>query len=87
MWLSEQREEAIDEIKKYLIPGAQKSKGAKDLLPSMGFTLIDDRVKVRVTMLPIPVITAAGVRIPESAGGMWAPQSKYIMICFEVYCV
>lgn len=53
----------------------------------MGFTLIDDRVKVRVTKLPIPVITAAGVRIPESAGGVWAPQSKYIMICFEVYCV
>lgn len=46
----------------------------------MGFTLVDDRVKVRVTKLPIPVITAAGVRIPESAGGMWAPQSKCIML-------
>lgn len=72
--------EAIEKIKTYLIPGAQKSKGAKDLLPAMGFTLQDERVKVRVTKLPIPVMTAAGVRIPESAGGNWAPPSKCIAL-------
>ncbi|KAL7520247.1 hypothetical protein ACHAWX_004980 [Stephanocyclus meneghinianus] len=68
------RHKAIEEIRRFVTPGAQKSKGEKDLLPSLGFVLSDSRVRVRVTKLPLPVITAAGLRIPESAGGMWAPQ-------------
>lgn len=70
------RHTAIEEIRRYLIPGAQKSQGGKDLLPSLGFTLSDSRVSVRINKLPLPVITAAGIKIPESMGGHWAPQSK-----------
>jgi hypothetical protein len=73
---SDVRHKAIEEIRRFVTPGAQKSKGEKDLLPALGFVLSDSRIKVRVTKLPLPVITAAGLRIPESAGGMWAPQSK-----------
>eukprot|EP00804_Cyclotella_cryptica_P022927 CCRYP_018744-RA/>CCRYP_018744-RA protein AED:0.29 eAED:0.29 QI:71/1/1/1/1/0.85/7/1036/740 len=68
------RHKAIEEIRRFVTPGAQKSKGGKDLLPALGFVLSDQRIRVRVTKLPLPVMTAAGVRIPESAGGMWAPQ-------------
>lgn len=79
---SEERHQAIEEIRKYLIPGA-KSKSGKDLLPALGFVLNDSKVRVGVKKLPLPVITAAGVRVPESAGGMWAPQSKmFIMLSF-----
>lgn len=78
------RHKAIEEIRRFVTPGAQKSKGEKDLLPSLGFVLSDSRVRVRVTKLPLPVITAAGLRIPESAGGMWAPQSKLFALVISV---
>lgn len=72
------RHNAIEEITRFLTPGAQKSKDGRDLLPALGFECSNSRVKVRVTKLPLPVISAAGLKIPESAGGMWAPQSKCI---------
>ena len=79
-WTPDVRHAAIEEIRRYLIPGEQKSRGGGDLLPALGFTLKDSRVRVGVTKLPLPVMSAAGVKIPASAGGMWAPQSEW-------YCV
>jgi len=66
------RHEAIEEMRRYLLPGAQKSQGG-GLLPALGIGLLDERVVVNVTKLPLPVIVAAGVRIPEGQGGNWAP--------------
>ena len=79
-WTPDVRHAAIEEIRRYLIPGEQKSRGGGDLLPALGFTLKDSRVRVGVTKLPLPIMSAAGVKIPASAGSMWAPQS-------ELYCL
>lgn len=43
----EKRNEAIEEIKAFLIPGAQKTKNAGGLLPACGIVLKEDRLQVR----------------------------------------
>lgn len=78
------RFEGIQEIRRYLIPGAQKTRGVGGgLLTSLGFGLADELVKVRVTKLEPPVISVAGLAVPDHMGGMWAPISK---ICFNIVC-
>lgn len=83
----EVRFKGIQEMRRNLIPGAQKSRGGSSglsgggggkggLLPSLGFVLADELIKVNVMKLDLPVISAAGVRIPEKMGGSWAPASK-----------
>ena len=74
---------AIDEMRGYLIPGAQKGKGGRGgnrggggLLAALGFMLADELVKVKVTKLELPVITVAGMTVPSNMGGMWAPISE-----------
>jgi len=69
-----ERNEAIEEMKRYLVPRAQKTKGVGGgLLPAVGIVLKDERLKVKVDCLPMPVIKAAGVLIPSDRGAMWAP--------------
>jgi len=69
-----ERHEAIEEMKRYLTPGAQKTKGAGGgLLPAIGLVLSDERVKCQVEVLPLPLIKAAGLEIPKDKGMMWAP--------------
>lgn len=69
-----ERHDAIEEIKRYLVPGAQKTKGAGGgLLPALGIVLSDQRMKVGVEVLPLPLIRAAGMEIPKEKGHMWAP--------------
>ncbi len=69
-----QRHEAIEEMRKYLVPGAQKTKGVGGgLLPALGIILEDSRMKVDVEVLPLPLLKAAGVEIPKEKGNMWAP--------------
>lgn len=68
------RHEGIEEMKRYLTPGAQKTKGAGGgLLPALGVVLGEERVRVDVNCLTLPRIMAAGIQVPESRGGMWAP--------------
>mmetsp|Transcript_21287 Transcript_21287/g.46192 ORF Transcript_21287/g.46192 Transcript_21287/m.46192 type:complete len:966 (-) Transcript_21287:493-3390(-) len=67
------RYEGIEEMKKYLTPGGQKSRTGGGLLTSLGFGLVDKLIQVAVTKLELPVITAAGVQVPAHMGGMWAP--------------
>ena len=70
------RNEAIEEIRRYLTPGAQKTKGnGGGLLPALGFTLSDSRLVVNVTKLELPIIEAAGVRVPADRGAQWTPMS------------
>jgi len=70
----DERNRAIDEIRRYLIPGAQKTKGVGGgLLPATGIILGEDRLTVPVTMMPLPMIIAAGVQVSERQAGMWAP--------------
>lgn len=69
-----ERSDAIDEMKRYLVPRAQKTKGVGGgLLPAVGIVLKDARLKVKVDCLPLPVMKAAGVLIPKEKGAMWAP--------------
>lgn len=67
------RYEGIDEMKRYLIPGAQKNRTGGALLTSLGFGLVDKLINVPVTKLELPAIIAAGVQVPAHMGGMWAP--------------
>jgi PAZ domain. len=69
-----ERNEAIEEMRKYLIPGGQKTKGfGGGLLPSLGIILEDSRVKVQAEVLPLPLLSAAGITIPKEKSQMWAP--------------
>lgn len=68
------RHDAIEEIKRYLTPGAQKTRGpGGGLLPALGIVLQDERIKVDVEVLPLPLMKAAGMTIPPEKGSMWAP--------------
>jgi len=70
----DERNRAIDEIKRFLIPGAQKTKGVGGgLLPAMGIILGTSRLKVPVVEMQVPLIVAAGVQVPQRSAGMWAP--------------
>ena len=69
----EARNEAIEKIRSYLIPGAQKTKGGGGLLPALGVVLRDDRLKAKAQVLPIPMMMAAGVTVPKEKGENWAP--------------
>lgn len=68
------RHEAMEEMRRYLVPKAQKTRGTGGgLLPAIGIVLKDKRIPVKVDCLPMPVITAAGVPIPPERAAMWAP--------------
>jgi hypothetical protein len=68
------RHGAIEEMKRYLAPGAQKTKGVGGgLLPALGIVLKDSRIKVGVEVLPLPLMRAAGMTIPPERANMWAP--------------
>jgi hypothetical protein len=60
-----ERNEAIDKIKKFLQPGAQKTRGAGGLLPAIGITMKEDRLQAKATVMPVPMLMAAGVQIPK----------------------
>ena len=72
------RDAGIEKIKQFLIPGAQKTRGAGSLLPAVGITLDENRIQVPVQMLPFPVVMAAGMRIPEDKRLMWAPKMNRV---------
>ena len=75
------RHMAMEEVKRYLIPGEQKTRGVGGgLLPALGIVLSSDRVKVSVERLPLPIMKVAGVQIPKEKCGFWAPvmnQAQY----------
>ena len=68
------RMEAIEEIKRYFVPGAQKTKGVGGgLLPALGIHIQPQLIKIAVEILPLPAIIAAGMQVPPDKGGSWAP--------------
>ena len=68
-----ERDEAINEIKRFLKPGAQRTRGVGGgFLPALGIVLKEDRFSVPVTCLPLPQIVTAGIEVPKKSG-MWAP--------------
>jgi hypothetical protein len=69
----EARNAAIDKIRSYLIPGAQKSKGLGGLLPAMGISLAEERLSAKAEVLPVPMMVAAGVQVPPSRAENWGP--------------
>lgn len=70
------RHEGIEEMRRYLTPGGQKTKGVGGgLLPALGIILKDERVKVGVEVLALPTMMAAGMSIPKSSKN-WDPIIK-----------
>ncbi len=69
----ESRNQAINKIRSYLVPGAQKSKGAAGLLPALGIQLADGRLSAKAEVLPLPMLKAAGIEVPKHKGENWAP--------------
>ncbi len=69
----ESRNQAIEKIRSYLIPGAQKSKGAAGLLPALGIQLADGTLSAKAEVLPLPMLKAAGIEVPKNKGENWAP--------------
>lgn len=66
-FLPHEKHDAIHEIKRYLIPGGQKTKGeGGGLLPALGIVLKEEAFKLPAKVLPAPVITAAGLQIKNS---------------------
>ena len=71
----DRRSDAIDTIKRFLIPGAQTTKGMSGLLPALGIVLSDARLRVPAEVLPLPIILSCGLRINTIPGkSNWAPQ-------------
>ena len=57
----DERNKAIEDIKRNLIPGAQKTRGTGgNLLPSLGIVLSDQRLTVPIDTIPLPMMIAAG---------------------------
>jgi hypothetical protein len=56
------RYRGIEEMRRYLIPGAQnqKGRGGGGLLTSLGFTLADELIRVKVTKLELPATAKGG---------------------------
>ena len=69
----EERNEAIDKIKAFLTPGAQKTKNAGGLLPACGIIMRNDRLQAKATVMPVPMLMAAGVQVPARSAENWAP--------------
>ena len=69
----EARNKAIDKIRAYLVPGAQKSKGAGGMLPALGIQLHDGRLSAKAQVMSVPRMLSAGIEIPSSRGDNWAP--------------
>jgi len=69
----EVRNKAIEEIKRFLIPGAQKTRGKSGLLPALGINLKGDRLTLASEVLEAPVLAAAGVNVSAERGN-WAMQ-------------
>jgi hypothetical protein len=67
------RNVAVEKIRKYLIPGAQSSKGKSGLLPAVGIQLADQLLGAQAEVLPVPMMMAAGVQVPASRAENWAP--------------
>jgi len=67
------RNKALEKIKAYLIPGAQKTKRAGGFLPALGIVLQENRLVASATVLPVPKLIAAGVAVPEGRKENWAP--------------
>eukprot|EP00980_Cylindrotheca_fusiformis_P011868 scaffold2818_cov59-Cylindrotheca_fusiformis.AAC.3 len=67
------RHEAVDKIRSYLIPGAQKTKDAGGLLPALGIQMSNCRISAKATVLPLPMMKAAGVKVPADKKKNWAP--------------
>ena len=71
----DRRNDAIEAAKRFLIPGAQKSKGMSGLLPALGIVLSDTRLSAQAEVLPLPMMLSCGQRINETLGkSTWAPQ-------------
>jgi hypothetical protein len=68
------RNEAIEKIKNFLVPGAQKTKNAGGLLPAIGIILTNERLSVEAKVLAIPYLVAGGIPVPESSGQNWGPK-------------
>jgi hypothetical protein len=69
----ERRTRAIEKIKAFLIPGAQRTRGAGGLLPAIGIILESDQLKATAEVLPLPRMIAAGVEVPKAMAENWAP--------------
>jgi hypothetical protein len=69
----EARNNAINKIRSYLVPGAQKTKGASGLLPALGLVLHEGRLNAKAEVLPLPRMMAAGLDVPKSRAENWAP--------------
>ncbi|KAG7355808.1 Piwi domain containing protein [Nitzschia inconspicua] len=67
------RNAAVEKIRSYLVPGAQKSKGAGGLLPAIGLQLADERLGAQAEVLQVPIMMAAGIQVPSSRAENWAP--------------
>lgn len=68
----ETRNDAIDKVKKFLIPGAQKSRDQGGLLPALGIVLKEERLKLTAEVLATPEVVSPGVKINTERN--WAPQ-------------
>jgi len=67
------RNDAIGKIKDFLIPGAQTTKSAGGLLPSIGIVLEGKQLQSSCVVLQLPKLIAAGVEIPQKNAENWAP--------------
>jgi hypothetical protein len=69
----EVRNRAIDKVKTFLRPGAQRSTGGS-LLPAVGVLLSDERIVAHARVLPAPMLIVAGIQVPKENTEHFAPK-------------
>lgn len=67
------RYSALEKVKEFLRPGAQRTRGREGLLPALGIILKEEKHFVAANVLRVPELIAAGVPIPRDKSEMWAP--------------
>jgi len=64
---AETRRTEIEGLVRFLVPGAQRTRGESGLLPSIGIILDSSRIQAQSVVLSPPELLVAGVRTPGAA--------------------
>lgn len=59
------RKQEIDRVSRFLIPGAQTTRGKSGLLPSLGINLASGRMQADAKVMPLPALIVAGVQVKD----------------------
>ena len=73
----DRRRQEIESVSRFLVPGAQSTRGRSGLLPALGINLATERVKVAAAVIPAPRLIVAGIEVSGSNFGNKVVEAKF----------